>query len=68
MNNKLGVERYVPLPRSAAVDLDKKNFADFINDNPHGAVVLFYSRGDCPSGNCMVRLGNLLSSPHRHRV
>jgi protein disulfide-isomerase A6 len=69
MNDKLGVERFVPLPKSAALDLDKNNFAEFINDNPHGAVVLFYSRGECPSGNCMVSRGgpplSLMSVSHR---
>ena len=65
MNNKLGVDRAVPLPKSAAKDLDKNNFSGFINDNPHGAVVLFYSRGECPTGNCMVSLGTpRLTLPH----
>lgn len=54
INNRLGVERYVPLPQSHALDLDKTNFASFLNDGSQDAVVLFYSRGICPSGNCMV--------------
>jgi thiol-disulfide isomerase/thioredoxin len=54
LNERLGVERHVPLPQSSVVDLDKTNFESFLKENPHGAVILFYSRGVCPSGNCLV--------------
>jgi thiol-disulfide isomerase/thioredoxin len=54
INERLGVERHVPLPQSSVVELDKNNFGSFVEENPHGAVVLFYSRGVCPNGNCLV--------------
>mmetsp|Transcript_13209 Transcript_13209/g.13687 ORF Transcript_13209/g.13687 Transcript_13209/m.13687 type:complete len:387 (-) Transcript_13209:268-1428(-) len=59
INNRLGLDRKFPLPQSSVVDLDKRNFANFINDRSTASVVLVFSRGDCPVGNCMSQIGKL---------
>lgn len=56
INDRLGLDRKFPLPQSSVKELDKRTFANFVNDRSTASVVLFYSRGECPVGNCMVSI------------